>query len=37
MFDTKRTSVELPAGEVDTASIWCDDDFEDMVFLITVA
>jgi hypothetical protein len=36
MFDTKRTSVELPAGEVDTASIWCDDDFEDLVFLITV-
>lgn len=36
MFDTKKASVELPAGEADTTSAWCDDDFDDLTYLITV-
>lgn len=36
MFDSKECSVELPAGEAVTASAWCDDDFDDLAYLITV-
>ena len=35
MFDAKNASVELPAGEADTSSVWCDDDFDDFVYLMT--
>jgi hypothetical protein len=36
MFDTKRNSIELPAGEAETAGGWCDDDIDDLVYLITI-
>lgn len=36
MFDAEAASVELPAGEADSASAWCDDGFDDLVYLVTV-
>ena len=35
MFDTEFASVGLPAGEADDASVWCDEGFDDLVYLIT--
>lgn len=37
MFDKNDAAVVEPlAGEADTTSVWCEDGFDDLVFLITV-
>ncbi len=36
MFDRESVSVGLRAGEADTASVWDDDGFDDLVYLLTV-